>query len=81
MGKKLQMWISDLKSILLAQSQTAGAIYLFFWFGYLPVGSAVHLLLLLLLVIRPTSGQFFDVPVQLLGDDMMPVNNSTVRLC
>lgn len=47
--------------------------------------SFVHLLLLLLrlllLVIWPTSGQFFDVPVQLLGDDVMPVNNSTVPLC
>ena len=79
MGKRLQMWISDLKSILLAASQTAGAIYLLFWFGYLPVCSAVHLLLLLL-VIRPASGQFFDVPVQLLGDDMTPVNNGTVPL-
>lgn len=37
--------------------------------------------LILVLIIWPTSGQSFDVPVQLLGDDMMPVNNSTVPLC
>lgn len=38
-------------------------------------------LLLLLLVIWPNSGHIFGVPVQLLGDDMMHVNNSTVPLC
>lgn len=77
-----------MRSILLCLSETASAIYLFiFCFGFLPAGSAVlpclsvRPLLLLLLVIWPTSGQFFDVPVQLLGDAMMPVNNSTVPLC
>lgn len=32
-------------------------------------------------LIRPPSGRLFDVPVWLLGDVVMPVNNSTVPPC
>lgn len=73
-------------SILLVLSQPAGAFDSVFRSGFLPAGSAVLTCLcvhplLLLIVIWPTSGQFFDVPVQLLGNNVMPVNNSTVPLC
>lgn len=62
------------------------AVYWFCLKQQVPGGSAVlpclsvHPLLLLRLVIWPTWGQFFDVPVQLLGDSMIHVNNSTVPL-
>lgn len=70
---------------IMPQSPTTGAIF-FFGLGFCQEALLFfHVFqsatLQFLCMIWPSSGQFFEVPVQLLGDDVMPVNNSTVPLC
>lgn len=81
MCAKMQMWISEMKSILLLLPKNRCQPARFCQHAVLSYLSAHPLPFLLLVFFLPTLEQFIEVPVQLLDDDVIPVNNSPVSLC